>query len=144
MDVSKQEQGSLESTEDIIRARAYRFYEDRDCEDGYDLEDWFRAEAKVFGKQPAVGEAADIVGSRAAAGRLQLKAPIAHFQRSTPVPSRSRRKPCRSQWMSNVQLVGLKSESRARRRLLARQCQSPIPIIREKELLSRSSTPMWM
>jgi Protein of unknown function (DUF2934) len=59
---AKPEQGSLELTEDIIRARAYRFYEDRGCEDGYDLEDWLRAEAEVFGKQPAVAEAADIVG----------------------------------------------------------------------------------
>ena len=48
------DEGSLELTEDIIRARAYRFYEDRGCEDGYDLEDWVRAEAEVFGKKPAV------------------------------------------------------------------------------------------
>ena len=33
------DEGSLELTEDIIRAHAYRFYEDRGCEDGHDLED---------------------------------------------------------------------------------------------------------
>ena len=46
------DEGSLELTEDIIRARAYRFYEDKGCEDGHDLEDWVRAEAEVFGKRP--------------------------------------------------------------------------------------------
>jgi Protein of unknown function (DUF2934) len=56
------DEGSLELTEDIIRARAYRFYEDRGYEDGHDLEDWLRAEAEAFGKKPAVTEPADIVG----------------------------------------------------------------------------------
>ena len=58
---AKPEEGSLELTEDIIRARAYRFYEDRGCEDGHDLEDWLRAEAEVFGKKAVVAEPADIV-----------------------------------------------------------------------------------
>jgi hypothetical protein len=58
---------SFELTEDIIRARAYRFYEDRGFEDGHDLEDWLRAEAEVFGKKAAIAEPADIVrGIRAA------------------------------------------------------------------------------
>lgn len=47
---AKADEGSLELTEDIMRARAYRFYEDRGREDGHDLEDWLRAEAEVFGK----------------------------------------------------------------------------------------------
>ena len=60
-------EGSLELTEDIIRARAYRFYEYRGCEDGHDLEDWLRAEAEVFGKKAVIAEPADIVrGMRAA------------------------------------------------------------------------------
>jgi hypothetical protein len=50
---AKPDEGSLELTEDTIRARAYWFYEDRGCEDGHDLEDWLRAEAEVFGKKPA-------------------------------------------------------------------------------------------
>jgi Protein of unknown function (DUF2934) len=58
---TKPDEGSLELTEDIIRARAYRFYEDRGYEDGHDLEDWVRAEAEVFGKKPAVAEPAEIV-----------------------------------------------------------------------------------
>jgi hypothetical protein len=39
VDVStaKPEQGSLELTEDMIRVRAYQFYEERGCEDGHEL-----------------------------------------------------------------------------------------------------------
>jgi len=48
------DEGSLELTEDLVRARACRFYEDRGCEDGHDLEDWLRAKAEVFGKKPSV------------------------------------------------------------------------------------------
>ena len=55
------DESSLELTEDIIRARAYRFYEDRGFEDGHDLEDWLRAEDEVFGKKAAIAEPADIV-----------------------------------------------------------------------------------
>lgn len=64
VDVSaaKPEEGALELTEELIRARKYRFYEDRGCEDGHDLEDWLRAEAEVFGKKTPVAEAAEIVG----------------------------------------------------------------------------------
>ncbi len=70
MDVptAKPGQGSLELTEDIIRVYAYRFYEERGCEDGHDLEDWLRAEAEVFGKIPAAPGADDTEdGSIAAA-----------------------------------------------------------------------------
>jgi len=56
------DEGSLELTEDMIRAHAYRFYEGRGCEDGHDLEDWLRAEAEVFGQKPTVAEPADIGG----------------------------------------------------------------------------------
>lgn len=50
MDVSKPEEGSLELTENIIRERAYQFYEERGSEHGHDLEDWLRAEAEIVGK----------------------------------------------------------------------------------------------
>jgi hypothetical protein len=56
------DEGSLELTEDFIRARAYRFCEERRYKDGHDLEDWLQAEAEAFGKKPAVAEQADIVG----------------------------------------------------------------------------------
>ena len=59
--IANPDEGSLELTEDIIRARAYRFYEDRGFEDGHDLEDWLRAEDEVFGKKAAIAEPADIV-----------------------------------------------------------------------------------
>ncbi len=36
-----------ENLEDRIRARAYELYEERGKEDGYDLDDWLRAEAEV-------------------------------------------------------------------------------------------------
>jgi Protein of unknown function (DUF2934) len=48
--------GSLELTEEIMRLRAYQFFEERGCEHGHDLEDWLRAEAEVFGKKPAAAE----------------------------------------------------------------------------------------
>ena len=66
---AKPKKSSLELTEDIIRARSYRFYEDRGCEDGYDLEDWLRAEAEVFGKKPAAAAvgAEDMEGGSMAA-----------------------------------------------------------------------------
>jgi len=54
--VAKVEEGSLELTEELIRLRAYQLYEGRGCEHGHDLEDWFQAEAEVFGKK-SVGTA---------------------------------------------------------------------------------------
>jgi hypothetical protein len=64
---AKPEEGSLELTENIIRERAYQFYEERGSEHGHDLEDWLRAEAEVFGKKRAVAEAQHAEGrSRAA------------------------------------------------------------------------------
>jgi len=50
---AKSEQGSLELTEQLIRIRAYRFFEERGSEHGHDLEDWLRAKAEVFGRKPA-------------------------------------------------------------------------------------------
>ncbi len=50
---AKPEQGSLELTEELIRVRAYQFYEERGCENGHDLEDWLQAEAEIVGKKSA-------------------------------------------------------------------------------------------
>ena len=50
---AKSEQGSLELTEELIRVRAYHFYENRGCEHGHDLDDWLQAEAEIVGKKPA-------------------------------------------------------------------------------------------
>jgi len=47
------DQGSLELTEEYIRRRAYQLYEQRGREDGHHLEDWYQAEAEVFGKASA-------------------------------------------------------------------------------------------
>jgi Protein of unknown function (DUF2934) len=64
----KPEQGSLDSTEELIRVRAYQLYEERGCEHGHDLEDWLRAEAEIVGKKPAAAGAEDTEsGSRASA-----------------------------------------------------------------------------
>jgi Protein of unknown function (DUF2934) len=38
---------SAEKIHEMIRLRAYRFYEERGAEDGRDVEDWVRAEAEV-------------------------------------------------------------------------------------------------
>lgn len=42
---------SLEKTEELIRQRAYEYYEERGHVDGYDMEDWLRAEADILGKK---------------------------------------------------------------------------------------------
>ncbi len=65
---TKPEEGSLELTEELIRVRAYRLYEERGCEHGHDLEDWLRAEAEIFGKKPAAATAGDTKGGSKAAG----------------------------------------------------------------------------
>ena len=67
---AKTEEGSLELTEELIRVRAYHFYEKRGCEHGHDLEDWFLAEAEIVGKKPAAtaeSEATKGAGKAAAA-----------------------------------------------------------------------------
>jgi Protein of unknown function (DUF2934) len=56
------DEGSLESTEDIVRVRAYQFFEERGGEHGHDVEDWLRAEAEILGKKPAAAEAKDTEG----------------------------------------------------------------------------------
>jgi Protein of unknown function (DUF2934) len=38
---------SADQIQEMIRLRAYRFYEERGNEDGHDVEDWVRAEAEV-------------------------------------------------------------------------------------------------
>lgn len=65
---AKPDEGSLELTEDLIRVRAYQFYQERACEDGHDFDDWLQAEAEIFGKKLAASAAAEITegGGRAA------------------------------------------------------------------------------
>ena len=62
------EKGSLELTEELIRIRAYQYYEQRGCEDGHDLEDWLQAEAEIVGKKSAAATEAEYMegGSKAA------------------------------------------------------------------------------
>jgi DUF2934 family protein len=43
---------SLDSTEQLVRERAYQLYEQRGCEQGHDLDDWLRAEAEILGEMP--------------------------------------------------------------------------------------------
>ena len=50
---AKPDMGSLELSEELIRNRAFQLYEERGCENGYDLDDWLRAEAEVMGKKPS-------------------------------------------------------------------------------------------
>ncbi len=54
---SASDTGARELTEEIIRTRAYQLFEQRGYQHGYDLEDWFQAEAEVLGKKP--GASAD-------------------------------------------------------------------------------------
>ena len=67
---AKSDEGSLELTGELIRARAYQSYEKRGCEDGHDLDDWLQAEAEIAGKKPAATaglEATEVEGRAAAA-----------------------------------------------------------------------------
>ena len=64
---AKPDEGSLELTEDLVRTRAYRFYEERGREDGHDVEDWLRAEAEVFGKKHPAAEANKTEGANVSA-----------------------------------------------------------------------------
>ena len=43
---------TLEKTEELIRLRAYGYYEERGRDDGHHVEDWLRAEAEILGKKP--------------------------------------------------------------------------------------------
>ncbi len=40
--------------EETTRKRAYELYVERGMEDGHDIEDWFRAEEELLGKERAV------------------------------------------------------------------------------------------
>ena len=42
-----------ESTEELIRMRAYQLFEQRGCGHGNDLDDWIQAEAEVLGRKPS-------------------------------------------------------------------------------------------
>ena len=46
---------SLELTERYIQLRAYQLYEKRGREHGRDQEDWFAAQAEIFGTKHEVG-----------------------------------------------------------------------------------------
>src|SRR5664280_792137 len=47
---AKHDERSLDSTEELIRVRAYLLYEERGCEKGHDLDDWLRAESEIAGR----------------------------------------------------------------------------------------------
>jgi hypothetical protein len=67
---AKPDEGSLELTEDLIRIRAYYFYEKRGGEHGHDLEDWLQAEAAIVGKKSSATaelEATEVTSSATAA-----------------------------------------------------------------------------
>jgi Protein of unknown function (DUF2934) len=42
---------SPDSTEQLVRERAYELYEERGCEAGHELDDWLKAEAEILGKR---------------------------------------------------------------------------------------------
>ncbi len=42
---------SQENEQTKIAAQAYQFFVDRGCQDGFDAEDWLRAEAVIKGKK---------------------------------------------------------------------------------------------
>jgi hypothetical protein len=67
---AKPDEGSLELTEELIRIRAYHFYEKGGCEHGHDVENWLQAEAEIVGKKPTATaelEVTEVTGTPAAA-----------------------------------------------------------------------------
>ena len=50
---AKPDERSLDSTEELIRVRAYQLYEERGYENGHDLDDWLRAETEIARKKPS-------------------------------------------------------------------------------------------
>ena len=48
---TKADEGSLELTEELIRVRAYRIYEERGYEHGHDLEDWVPGGGRNHGEE---------------------------------------------------------------------------------------------
>jgi HSP20 family protein len=47
----------MKSVFDLVARRAYELFEDRRCEHGHDIEDWFQAESEIF--QPVTIEMGD-------------------------------------------------------------------------------------
>jgi len=60
------ELGSPESTEDVIRTRAYQLYEQRGREDGHDLDDWLHAEADMAERKASESVTAPTMKARRA------------------------------------------------------------------------------
>ena len=48
---AKPDEGSLELTEELIRVRAYQFYEERGCEHGHDFDDWLASGSRNIWKE---------------------------------------------------------------------------------------------
>lgn len=44
--------GDQEPTEELIRLRAYKLFEDRGYEHGHDVDDWLQAEVEIVAKKP--------------------------------------------------------------------------------------------
>jgi len=63
---AKPKESSLELTEELIRIRAYHFYEKRGYGDGHDLDDWLRAEAEIAGRKPAATSELEATEGKAA------------------------------------------------------------------------------
>ncbi len=63
---AKPDISSLELTERYIQMRAYQLYERRGRQDGYDQEDWFEAEAEIFGSRHKLWAVSDERGEQAA------------------------------------------------------------------------------
>jgi hypothetical protein len=51
--------GSIDGSEELIRLKAFGYYEKRGYEDGHDLDDWLRAEAEIVGHKAGEFAVAD-------------------------------------------------------------------------------------
>ncbi len=61
------DQESPDSTEQLVRERAYELYEERGCEAGHELDDWLQAEEEILGKRTTDSAMADEVATMVAA-----------------------------------------------------------------------------
>jgi hypothetical protein len=84
-----------EGHEDAVRRMAYLLYEQRGCIDGYEVEDWLRAEALVTQQAAASAPAAAAKAPKAAAKRAPAAAKQPAAAASKPRAAAAKRAPAK-------------------------------------------------
>lgn len=84
-----------EGHEEAVRRMAYLLYEQRGCIDGYEVEDWLRAEALVTQQAAASAPAAPAKAAKAAAKRAPAAAKQPAAAASKPRAAAAKRAPAK-------------------------------------------------